>query len=146
MELRRHGGRTGRAGADRDHDPGRVRAAPDRHGPRPRRRHRRPEDGGRLPRRSRRPAPSGAVFKEEAGFQKLGTTANAAFDLRHAPKPAQAIRFGAFGPVPPADEAGITAREAREGYRYVADGENDVPGETIMDYAADVAAIVCLGR
>src|SRR5262249_19816950 len=86
--------------------------------------------------------------QEAAKFQKLGTTEAKAFDLRHAPKPAQAIRFGVFGPVPltpPGDETQVVAREEREGYRYVADGRDDVPGETLMDYAADVAAIVCLG-
>src|SRR5262249_54506054 len=86
--------------------------------------------------------------QEAAKFQKLGTTEAKAFVLHHAPKPAQAIRFGVFGPVPPTparDETQVTAREAREGYRYVADGRDDVPGETLMDYAADVAAIACLG-
>jgi hypothetical protein len=47
--------------------------------------------------------------------------------------------------VTPAGEAQVVAREKGEGYHYVADGTLDTPGETLMDYAADVAAIVCLG-
>jgi hypothetical protein len=81
--------------------------------------------------------------QEAAKFQKLDTTE--AFVLRHAPKAAQAIRFGAFGPVPPASEEQLVEREKSEGYQYVADGSDDNPGETVMDYAADVAALVCLG-
>jgi len=82
---------------------------------------------------------------EAAKFHQLGTNAAGAFLLRHAPRSAQAMRFGAFGPVPSADEAATVDRERREGYLYVADGRVDVPGETIMDYAADVAAVLCLG-
>ncbi|HEX4964788.1 MAG TPA: zinc dependent phospholipase C family protein [Thermoanaerobaculia bacterium] len=107
------------------------------------------------------PLPAGAAFAdhgddeetetvaahdtEAAKFQKLGTAEAKAFVLRHAPKAAQAIRFGAFGPVPPAGEEQIVEREKGEGYHYVADGTDDTPGETVMDYAADVAALVCLG-
>jgi hypothetical protein len=153
-------------------------------------------------------------------FQKLGTRHEDAFVLHHAPKAAQAIRFGPDGPVivPRSGEEPVTGsgkvtsqgttvtgsgthfqaffepgdyirvriddktsqtarvatvgsdiqltlraafeedvdsgkpyerwgsnREARNGYRYIAEPVEAEPGDAVMDYAADFAALLCLG-
>jgi len=180
--------------------------------------------------------PPGAVFADHADdletadeearalaaaqFVKLGTSEGAAFVLRHAPKAAQAVRFGPAGPAiltrageepvagsgtvtssgttvtgsgthfralfqpqdflrvliddttsrstrvvtvvsdteltvaPPLDPAVDSgkpyqrwgsSREATQGFRYIADPVEEQPGDAVMDYAADFAAILCLG-
>jgi hypothetical protein len=38
-----------------------------------------------------------------------------------------------------------TNREARDGYRYIAEPVEAEPGDAVMDYAADFAALLCLG-
>ncbi len=81
--------------------------------------------------------------REAAKFTKLGgSETDDPFILRHAPKPAQAVRFGPGGPVaggPLGDPW-----DGKDGYRYVAEPAEDTPGDTLMDYAADVAAILCM--
>ncbi len=86
-----------------------------------------------------------------AEFRAIGTSADDAYLLFHAPKAAQAIRFGRRGPVAqPFDqsEAALAAIEAdngaNPGYAYVHDPAAGAGG-TLMDLAADLAALLCLG-
>jgi hypothetical protein len=76
-----------------------------------------------------------------ASFVKLATTADASdYFLYHAPKSRQAIRFGSKGP------RLDTTAEAAEGYSLIADASSDLfTGESLMDYAADLGALMCMG-
>jgi hypothetical protein len=106
--------------------------------------------------------PSGAVFadhgdfkekladhnEEAAKFKKLGTTPTSDYILYHAPKSAQAIRFGRSGPVMNPrviDEAAISTEETNSGYRYVYDPIAADSEESLMKKAADMAAMLCMG-
>lgn len=106
-----------------------------------------------------------------ASFKQLGTgEQDTDYILHHAPKPAQAIRFGRRGPVldlrwrPDPDNPGAfldspafddttLAREEKalgdleavDGYPYSHDPTTPGDGETLMDYAGDLGALLCLG-
>jgi len=85
--------------------------------------------------------------KEEAAkFRRIGTTEDTAYVLQHAPKPAQSVHFSSEGPVnadgQKAEDLDKTAEKT--GYPYVFDplSPND---QSVMGYAADVAALLCMG-
>ncbi len=108
--------------------------------------------------------PSGAAFADHgdedeelseekhaaaaARFRKLGKTQDDPYTLWHGHKKAQAIRFGRRGPVAKPfhlTEAEIRAEEDETGYAYVHDVLDGPDTETLMSYAGDVAALLCLG-
>jgi Zinc dependent phospholipase C len=107
--------------------------------------------------------PAGAVFsdhgdledsvadhdEEARKFKKLKKTQDASdYFLHHAPKPAQSIRFGRNGPLNNPiglAEATIRGDEDQSGYKYVFDPVADGDSETLMAFAADFAALLCLG-
>jgi hypothetical protein len=86
--------------------------------------------------------------EESAKFKELGRNADSDFVLYHAPKPMRAIRFVPSGPMDnPFDlgEGDLVSREAENGYLYPHDQLAGRSSETVMSYAADVAAFLCLG-
>jgi hypothetical protein len=106
--------------------------------------------------------PPGAVFADHGDFEeklpdhdekaaeskKLGKDQDSDYILYHAPKPAQAIRFGRSGPVPSvreSDEAAIRTSEDATGYKYVYDPVDAEADTTLMRNAADFAALLCMG-
>lgn len=78
---------------------------------------------------------------DAAKFVKLSATADASdYFLYHAPKSRQAIRLGKKG------ARFDNTAEATEGYSVVARASDDLfTGESLMDYAADLGALMCLG-
>jgi hypothetical protein len=85
---------------------------------------------------------------EALKFKKLGTSADdsSPYILYHAPKPAQSVRFSTTGPV---DTLGKTEDELTTvadgiGYPYVYD-PLAVDDQSVMGYAADFAALLCMG-
>ena len=95
-----------------------------------------------------------AVAAGAAKFVALNDTDNdATFVLRHVPKVWQSIRLGPLGPVPRPSlerEGEIGALEVANGYAYVHDHrtaltQNRVDSETLMSFAGDVGALLCLG-
>jgi hypothetical protein len=88
-------------------------------------------------------------FREAIKFKKLGTTEEGTdYILYHARKPEQSIRFGKTGPVNNPfgrDDASLIAEEANTGYQYVFDPNAVGESDTIMGYAADFAALLCMG-
>lgn len=106
--------------------------------------------------------PPGAVFADHGDFEeklsdhddkahkskKLGTDPDSDYVLYHAPKPAQAIRFGRSGPVPSVretNEAAIRTNEDATGYQYIYDPVAADAETTLMKYAADFGALLCMG-
>jgi hypothetical protein len=107
--------------------------------------------------------PSGAVFSDHgdgeddvsdhdakaAEFKQLGTSAEGTdYRLYHAPKAAQAVRYGIRGPVPPERNLGgapIDHDPADEGYPFVHDPAQSQASDALMSIAADFSAILCLG-
>jgi hypothetical protein len=106
--------------------------------------------------------PSGAVFADHGDFEekledhdrkkselrKLGKSSDSDYFLYHAPKPAQAVRFGRAGPVPgvrEVDETAIRSSEDATGYRYVYDPVDGDADAALMRSAADFASILCMG-
>lgn len=87
--------------------------------------------------------------EKAAEFRKLGTTQDGTdYILYHAPKPAQAIRFGELGPLNNPfgqDEEALHLEEGDHGYKYVFNPVTMGDDDTIMAYAADFAALLCLG-
>lgn len=88
-------------------------------------------------------------FMESIKFKKLGTTEEGTdYILYHARKPEQSIRFGKAGPVNNPfgrDDASVIAEEDNSGYQYVFDPNAVGESDTIMGYAADFAALLCMG-
>ena len=85
--------------------------------------------------------------EESAKFKELGSDSDSDFILHHAPKPMRAIRFVPSGPIEnpfDIDEGDLVPREADNGYLYVHDPLTGRASETIMSYAADVAAFLCM--
>jgi hypothetical protein len=85
---------------------------------------------------------------ESAKFKELGNDADSDFILHHAPKPMRAIRFAPSGPIEnpfDIDEGDLVPRESEDGYLYTHDQLAGRSSETIMSYAADVSAFLCLG-
>lgn len=86
---------------------------------------------------------------EAAKFKKLGTTQeNTDYILYHAPKAAQSVRFGTRGPV--ADpfgtlEPALRTEEDSSGYPYVYDALSANSQDSLMGFAADFGALLCLG-
>ncbi|HEX7330456.1 MAG TPA: zinc dependent phospholipase C family protein [Pyrinomonadaceae bacterium] len=107
--------------------------------------------------------PAGAVFADHGDdqysaedhdekareFKKLKTTQDASdYFLYHAPKPAQSIRFGKNGPLDNPfglDEAALRQAEDQNGFTYVFDPVAVGDSDTVMGFAADFAALLCLG-
>ncbi|HVP42872.1 MAG TPA: hypothetical protein VMS96_05540, partial [Terriglobales bacterium] len=106
--------------------------------------------------------PPGAVFADHGDFEekladhdkeagksrKLGKDPESDYILYHAPKPAQAIRFGRTGPVlsvRETDETAIRTSEDATGYQYVYNPVNTDADGTLMRNAADFAALLCMG-
>jgi len=87
--------------------------------------------------------------EDAAKFRKLGTSADDTdYVLYHAPQAAQSVHFGASGPSPgrfTRTRAEVLAAAAEGGLRYVHDPIEGDTSETVMSYAADFAAILCLG-
>jgi hypothetical protein len=86
--------------------------------------------------------------EESAKFKELGNNAESDFILHHAPKPMRAIRFVPSGPIEnpfDIDEGDLVPREAENGYLYAHDQLAGRSSETIMSYAADVSAFLCMG-
>ena len=87
--------------------------------------------------------------EKAAEFKKLGSSeTDTDYVLSHANKPVYAIRLGPNGPI--ADPFGITEfattlAEKTNGYLYVHDVMEGRQTETIMSYAADFGALLCLG-
>lgn len=82
-------------------------------------------------------------------FRKLPKTPDGDdYILFHAPKPAQSVRFGPHGarnnPFGLRDDQ-IRTDEESNGFTYVFDPEAVGDGDTIMSFAADFAALLCLG-
>jgi len=86
---------------------------------------------------------------EAAKFKKLGTSQdNTDYILYHAPKAAQSVRFGTTGPVAnPFDttEPALRTEEDRTGYPYVYDELSPNHHDSLMGFAADFGALLCLG-
>jgi hypothetical protein len=82
-------------------------------------------------------------------FKKLAKTQDASdYFLFHSPKPAQAIRFGPGGALNNPfglSEADIRVDEDKNGYTYVFDPVTTGDSNTVMSFAADFAALLCLG-
>ena len=82
-------------------------------------------------------------------FQELGKSEDdSEYFLQHARKPMQAIRFGPSGPVAnpfELKEDQVVQEEAENAYDYVHDPTAAEQGNTIMDYSADLAALLCMG-
>jgi hypothetical protein len=86
--------------------------------------------------------------QKSAEFKKLGSNSDSDYVLYHAPKPMRAIRFAPGGALPhPFDfaERDLVRREGGDGYLYPHDQLDGSSSDTIMSYAADVAALMCLG-
>ena len=89
-----------------------------------------------------------SAARNSAKFKELGNNADSEFILHHAPKPMRAIRFAPSGPIEnpfDIDEGDLVPREAANGYLYTHDQLQGRSSETIMSYAADVAAFLCMG-
>ena len=86
---------------------------------------------------------------EAAKFKKLGTSQDpGGYVLYHAPQSANAIYFGANGPVAntfAGNDADLRVAEQIDGYTYVYDTVDDDSVNTLMGYAADLAALLSLG-
>ena len=85
--------------------------------------------------------------EESAKFKELGSNSDSKFILHHAPKAMRAIRFVPSGPIEnpfDIDEGDLVPREADNGYLYAHDQLTGRASETIMSYAADVAAFLCM--
>jgi hypothetical protein len=82
-----------------------------------------------------------AEFKELGGSEE-----DTDYLLHHAPRTARAQRFGRLGPVAPFGPGRDALRQSedQEGLRYVHDPVGGGEG-TVMDYAADFAALLMLG-
>ncbi|HYJ84704.1 MAG TPA: zinc dependent phospholipase C family protein [Pyrinomonadaceae bacterium] len=107
--------------------------------------------------------PAGAVFADHGDdqksvakhdekaveFKKLKTTEDDSdYFLYHAPKPAQSIRFGKNGALNNPfglDEAALRLDEDQNGFTYVFDAVAVGDSNTVMGFAADFAALLCLG-
>lgn len=86
--------------------------------------------------------------EKSAEFRQLGGDADSDYILYHAPKTMQGVRFGADGPFPAPfdfDEADLVTREAQAGYSYPHDQGEGRSSDTLMSYAADLAALLCMG-
>lgn len=84
---------------------------------------------------------------ESLKFKELGSDSDSKFILHHAPKAMRAIRFVPSGPIEnpfDIDEGDLVPREADNGYLYPHDQLTGRASETIMSYAADVAAFLCM--
>jgi hypothetical protein len=96
-----------------------------------------------------------AVIAGAAQFKELTSTPAdpATYVLRHVPKVWQSIRLGPLGPVPRPSierEGEIGSIEVANGYAYVHDhrtalAQNRIDSETLMSFAGDVGALLCLG-
>ncbi len=95
-----------------------------------------------------------AVATGAAQFVALNNTDNdQTFVLRHVPKVWQSIRLGPLGPVPRPSlerEGEIGSIEVANGYAYVHDhrtalSQNRIDSDTLMSFAGDVGALLCLG-
>ena len=82
-------------------------------------------------------------------FKKLAATQDAAdYVLFHAPKPAQSVRFGRNGATNNPfglSEGALGLDEDVNGFTYVFDPEAAGDSNAIMSFAADFAALLCLG-
>ncbi|MCX6627403.1 MAG: hypothetical protein NTW28_07220, partial [Candidatus Solibacter sp.] len=84
---------------------------------------------------------------EALKFKKIGTSPDSSpYILYHAPKPAQSVRFSTTGPVDTLgkSEDQLTAVSDGVGYPYVYD-PLAVEDQSVMGYAADFAALLCMG-
>jgi hypothetical protein len=85
---------------------------------------------------------------KSAQFKELGSDSNSDYILYHAPKPMRAIRFGPTGPVASPfdfDENDLLVQEREDGYRYPHDQVEGRSSDTIMSFAADLGALLCMG-
>jgi Zinc dependent phospholipase C len=85
--------------------------------------------------------------EESAKFKELGSNSDSDFILHHAPKPMRAIRFAPSGPMAnpfDLDEGDLVSKEVDDGYLYPHDQLEGRSSDTIMSYAADVAAFLCM--
>jgi hypothetical protein len=95
---------------------------------------------------------------KSAEFRKLGTDEDSDYIVYHAPKAYQAIRFGPplaagmGGPLSSTfdfttrhfDETKLVADEKTSGYLYVHDPVEGSTTNTLMSYASDVGALLCM--
>jgi zinc dependent phospholipase C len=86
------------------------------------------------------PPPGDAAGK----FLKLGSSAGQPTPIYHAPKSAQAARFGVHGPVDARDYT-TGAKGDDDGFLFVHDPLAGGDGATVMDLAADFSALLMLG-
>jgi hypothetical protein len=108
--------------------------------------------------------PSGAVFSDHgdekedatvtdhlvqaAKFRELGKTQDDAYILFHSRKREQAVRFGRSGPIGSpfnTSEPDLRLSEDSTGYDYVHDALAGGETDTLMSYAGDLGALLCLG-
>jgi hypothetical protein len=80
-----------------------------------------------------------------AGFVKVGSSAEHATPIHHTPKAAQAVRFGMRGPVDAWSYQEPADGGDEDGFHFVHDPLVEGDGETVMDLAADFAALLMLG-
>ncbi|HEV8261354.1 MAG TPA: zinc dependent phospholipase C family protein [Burkholderiales bacterium] len=84
---------------------------------------------------------------EAAKFKKVSKDRDDPYVLFHAPKPAQSVRFSSLGPVDTLgkSESDLKTVGERTGYPYVFDELTSDGDESLMGYAADFAALLCMG-
>jgi hypothetical protein len=80
-----------------------------------------------------------------AGFVRLGASEENATPIHHAPKAAQAVRFGTRGPVDAWSYQEQADGGDEDGFHFVHDPLAEGDGETVMDLAADFASLLMLG-